>query len=757
MTPRELETFWLVADRLANREIAEQLHVAERTVESHVSSLLRKLGGTTRMSLIRRAGQIRAGMRAKARDLPQPLSSFVGRTAQLDELRRLVGVHRIVTLTGPAGAGKTRLALQLARSAAGMPDAVLVDLALLPRADAVDRAFADALGVEGDGRALRTGLRRALADGRHWLLVDNCEHISAAVAALLAELLSATAGLRVLATSHGPLRVAGEVVYEVPPLDLPPEVDDPSAAAGASAVRLFVDRAVAASPGFALSVNNIGDVATVCRLLDGLPLAIELAAARVRVFSPAELVSRLDDRFALLTDGPQGPPNRHRTLEEALRWSYELLHDGERLLLERCSVFPGGFDYATAAGVLGYPPLGPAELARLFPRLVDRSLLVAGRHGQNTEYRLLDSVRQFAARRLGDREGADRVRAAHARYHLRHAVTLVADLRGADQLAALAWFDRRYADLVAGLGWAAEHGERELAWEFLAGVGTGWDIVGPRGELFDWLDVLLEGPLPSGSRGIHAAVATATMLSFRDIKRARAFAESAHDQALGGSEHELNLARLALGLTGRYDQGGPAALDSLAQAAEGFRRAGDHWHHALALLNAGTILLVDGQIETGFKHLAGSAELFGRIQDQVQLANVRNHMALQAIRTGSRLDEVDGWLTQARQLAAQTGNRQEWLHAEVFQACLDQSRGAHAAAANRFGELLGELRRKGDRRCEIRCLQGLGRAALHEGDQELARGYLTEAAGIAANLGEEPTTAQILRLLAEIESPGFGR
>ncbi|HWM03323.1 MAG TPA: LuxR C-terminal-related transcriptional regulator, partial [Actinophytocola sp.] len=487
VTARELEIFWLVADRLQNREIAERLHVSERTVESHVSSLLRKLGGTNRMSLVDAANRLRDAGPAPGGSLPMPLSSFVGRTDQVEDLLRLVPAHRLVTLTGPAGAGKTRLALQLAHAVDTLPAAVLVDLAPVPEPRAVERAFAEALGIDGDGHRLRAALRQTLAGGSHWLVVDNCEHVTAAVAALLVDLLAAASRLTVLATSHGPLRVAGEVVYPVPPLEVPPAAEDPAAVLDTAAARLFADRAAAASPGFRVDAGNARDVATVCRRLDGLPLAIELAAARVRSFSPAELVARLDDRFALLSDGAHGPASRHRTLEEALRWSYDLLDDGERVLLERCSVFPADFDYDTAVGVLAFPPLGTSDLARLFPRLLDRSLITARRRGQTTEYRLLDSIRQFAGARLSAREGTETVRAAFARYHLRHGVALLPDLRGGDQVGALAWFDRRWVDLGAAMGWALESANHDLAWEFVAGIGTGWEILGARGEVFDWL------------------------------------------------------------------------------------------------------------------------------------------------------------------------------------------------------------------------------------------------------------------------------
>ncbi|SEF90147.1 Predicted ATPase [Nonomuraea solani] len=526
VTPRELEVLWLVGDRLQNQEIAARLRLSERTVESHVSSLLRKLGGGNRLALVDVAARVRA--RREPRDaLPRPLSSFVGRTRELGDLHRLLGEHRLVTLTGPAGTGKTRLALRLAHSVTSLPPAVLIDLAPVAPGEAVERAFADALGVIGQEHRLRALIRGTLADGRHWLIVDNCEHVTAGVAALLADLLTGLGDLHVLATGHGALHLDGEVVYEIPPLPLPAELDDPAAVLASGAGRLFADRAAAASPGFEVTAANARQVATICRRLDGLPLAIELAAARVRFFTPTELLARLDDRFALLTDGARGSPSRHRTLEEALAWSYELLSEDERLLLERCSVFPGEFDYDTAEQVVAYPPLRSPDLLGSFARLLDRSLISSHRRDETTEYRLLESVRQFAHRRLAARGGAETAREQHAGYHLRHAVAAVPDLRGRDQVAALRWMYRRSADLSAALRWALDRDDPTAAWEFIAGIGTAWEIVGCSGELFDWLDRLLRRPLPDGALGLRVAITCAIVLCYQDTKRARDFAERA--------------------------------------------------------------------------------------------------------------------------------------------------------------------------------------------------------------------------------------
>ncbi|WP_141576664.1 LuxR C-terminal-related transcriptional regulator [Actinomadura sp. WMMA1423] len=751
VTARELEIFWLVGERLHNQEIADALHVSERTVESHVSALLRKLGGADRQAAPNRQVLVAAAERLKAvRDagaLPRPLSSFVGRGREIEDLRGLVGARRLLTLTGPAGTGKTRLALRLADLVTDLPPPVLVDFARLAPGQGVEREFADALGlVARDEGGSRARIRAALAKGRHWLLVDNCEHVAEGAAALLADLLATTRGLHVLATSHGPLRVAGEVVYEIPPLPVPEEGDDPAAVLSAPSARLFADRAAAVSPGFEVTPDSARHVAVICRRLDGLPLAIELAAARTRMFSAAELRARLDDRFSLLTDGARGAPARHRTLEEALSWSYELLNGEERLLFERCSVFAAAFDYDTAARVLGYPPLSADALVQIFPRLLDRSLISRRRQEQATEYWLLDSVRQFAHRRLEASGAAGPAREQHARHHLGQGVAALSDLCGRDQAAALRWFARHWADLRAAMRWALGRPDTTVAWEFLAGICTGWEVLGARAELFDWLDTLLERPLPRGSLGVRAAITCAILLDYQDTERARGFAEQAHEQAGDASAHDRALALLALGWTARaavVEQG--SEVEVLERAVSLFERLGDDWHRALALFRLGLSI---PDAPAALTRMAEAADLFERLHNPVKRSNCLFHMANLAIEERVRLDDAAAWLAEAGTLAATSGNEHERLHAEIALARLDQAREDHTAAEPRFAALLPEFRQIGDLRCAARCLHGLGGAAAAAGDHGRARARLAEALEIAVGLGDRSVLVTSLLLLA---------
>ena len=377
VTEREAEVLQAVAERLRNREIADRLHVSVRTVESHIAALLRKLGVTDRAALAELGVELRRAARMDA-GLPVPLTSLIGRENETGQLTALVDAHRLVTLIGPAGVGKTRLALRIATVHADQfPDgARLADLAPVGP-ELVGDTLARALGVVPQpGWSLRDVLREVAGGLRCLLLVDNCEHVVGEAAEIVADLLSAGGQLRVLATSREPLAVPGEASYEVQPLPVPTPGDSSNAATAGTydSVRLFVDRAATASPGFTLTDAIAPAVAALCQRLDGLPLAIELAASRVRSFGPAELAEHLDQRFELLSAGARTAVPRQRTLRGAIDWSYELLDDDERALFDRLGVFPADFDFEAVQAVCGAGGPGGGAVITLLPRLVDKSL-----------------------------------------------------------------------------------------------------------------------------------------------------------------------------------------------------------------------------------------------------------------------------------------------------------------------------------------------------------------------------------------------
>ena len=374
--------------------------------------------------------------------LPEEPNSFIGRERELDELRRLVYSTRALTLAGPGGIGKTRLALRLLGSmTAEFPDgAWFVELADLRRPDLVVSRLAAVVGVsEEPGRPLLDTLADVLRSRRMLLALDNCEHLIDACAEVAGRLLASSPGLRLLMTSREPLRLAAETVWRVPPLAVPPPpgpsspgTEPPGTAPPGTgdgvrsafhdeAVRLFADRAAAVRPGFAVGPDNAADVAAICRALDGLPLAIELAAARIGVLSVEQIGARLGDRFALLTTGDRSAAPRHRTLRATIEWSYEMLTTAERTLFRRLSLFAGwSLEMAEQVCADGEVPAG--DMLALTAALVDKSLVMLEPEvlGQ-ARYRMLDSIREFAAALLADAGEVARFRLALRDYTLRTA------------------------------------------------------------------------------------------------------------------------------------------------------------------------------------------------------------------------------------------------------------------------------------------------------------------------------------------------
>ncbi|RLP88737.1 BTAD domain-containing putative transcriptional regulator [Micromonospora sp. CV4] len=351
---------------------------------------------------------------AAERALPGQLTTFVGREEELKRVGALLAERRLVTLTGPGGAGKTRLAIEAAGRLDG--EVHFVELAGLADGSDVPQAVLSALGLRDaglrapaePGRQSTDRLVEALAERRLLLVLDNCEHVVADAARLAARLLGACPALRVLATSREPLGLAGEALCPLSGLTLPPPDASPLAASDYAAVSLFVQRATDVAPDFAVTPANVDVVLRICRTLDGLPLAIELAAARLRALSVAEVAARLDDRFRLLAMGSRAASPRHRTLRAVVEWSWDLLDDTERELARRLTVFAGGATLEAAERVSGLPTSGFVEALH---GLVDKSFVeMAG-----SRYRMLETVRAFCAERLAEAGEADQLRRAHTR------------------------------------------------------------------------------------------------------------------------------------------------------------------------------------------------------------------------------------------------------------------------------------------------------------------------------------------------------
>lgn len=410
-----------------------------------------------------------------AATLPAPLTACVGREVEIAAVRRLLGEARLVTLTGAGGSGKTRLALAVADAvrAATESEVAWVELAAIEDSGAVAHHVAMALGARAEGGGSTEQALTAILGEREMLLVlDNCEHLVEATAPLVGRWLQRCPRLRVLTTSREALGVTGERSWLVPGLAVPSDdAVTPSDAREFGAIRLFVDRAQDVLPGFALTTANLGAIVQLCRRLDGLPLALELAAARVAVLSPAQLAERLDDRFALLTSGSRSALPRHRTLRAAVDWSYDLLTESEQLLLDRLSLFAGGFTLDAAEVICAGDGIRDHEVLDLLAALTTRSLVAMQEEEGQARYGLLETIRDYAGERLRARGADEALRRRHAEYYLTVAREAEPDLV-LGRPRRLHLIDIEHENLRAALAWSAaqRHGTDlglPLAWALL--------------------------------------------------------------------------------------------------------------------------------------------------------------------------------------------------------------------------------------------------------------------------------------------------
>ncbi|MFI6901223.1 BTAD domain-containing putative transcriptional regulator [Nonomuraea sp. NPDC050394] len=553
-----------------------------------------------------------------------PLTGFVGRADELTQLVSLLGQARLATIVGPGGAGKTRLATEAALREA---DAWMIELAPIADPADVPGALSGALGLRDDlnqpGEDPVTRVAERLGRERALIVLDNCEHVIEAAAVVAERLLSLCPGLRVLATSREPLNVAGERLVPIPPLELPPEGVDAERAAAYPAVRLLLDRADAARPSFRLDEGNVGDVAAICRRLDGMPLAIELAAARLRTMTARQLAERIDDRFRLLTGGSRTVLPRQQTLRAVVDWSWDLLTAGERALLRRMGVFAGGAALESVEAVCGGDP-------DVLGALIDKSLVRAGDDGR---YRMLETIRAYALERLAEAGESGQFRRRLALHMREVAETAVPYLRTDEQIA---WIERLAAErdnCAAALRWALDEREVETALRLCGALNWYWWMCGYRQESAQWAEqalALTGGEPPPGLAEAFAACRFAvgvTMFGRIVVDRPRLIQLSADMDALiaraeregpvhpmlrigkavtammaGRDDHahglllsyaedeDLWLASSALMLRGPH-----ATEEAMERAVAGFRKIGDRWGLSEALLQLAALRAGEGR------------------------------------------------------------------------------------------------------------------------------------------------------------------
>jgi predicted ATPase/DNA-binding SARP family transcriptional activator len=624
--------------------------------------------------------------------LPAPVSRFIGRRRELEHLAHLLGRHRLLTLLGPGGCGKTRLALELCRDmAAAHPDGVhVVELAGLTAPDAVAARVAAVIGVrEQPAEPVDATLSAYLRHSRALVVLDNCEHLGPAVAAVTGRLLRECSGLRVLATTREPLGVDGETVWSVSGLAVPAGGEPADVALRGDAVRLLADRAAAARPGFRLRTTDADLAVTLCRRLDGLPLAIELAAARLRALSLPDLVARLDRRLDLPARRSAAAVGRHRTMRAAIDWSYELLSPAEQKLFGRLSVFAGSFPLDAVEEVTGEPD----RVIDLLAGLVDQSVLVALPDDGGSRYRMLETIQQYAAERLGSAPG---VRTAHAAWY-RRLVEQAPPMGGADHEHWLHRFGIELDNLRAALDWALGDGDDpETGLAIAAGVWWYWWVTGQMAEGRMWLDrALATGRGPTALRGAALRAAASLARSGGDFATARRHGEDC----------------LEVYRTLDDPAGTAAALNGLAITCQAL-----------------------GDFETSLRHGYASLDRASAAGNTRGTAVSRNTVA-GTLRCMGRLDEAETLFTEAL---------------DGFRAAGDR-RGSAAALTN----LAIVARRRGDpagsRRLALDSLAGYRELALAEGQLDMleALACLDVAAG-------RPAPALRLLLVADRERRRLG-
>jgi len=627
LTRRELEVANLVAEGLTNRALAARLHLSDRTVEGHIEHALNKLGMSSRTQLalwVGRSGQATPSSARPASSIPRQMTSFIGREQEIRGLRELIANRKIVTLAGSGGSGKTRLAIEVANELQleRQLEVWFIDLSAIADSALVIQAVATPLAVsvkDAAGDAIANRLR----DANGLLVIDNCEHVAAACSGLVASIAAECPRIKFLLTSREPLRIPGEHIWRVQPLSTPPTGAAIDVALETESVRLFVERARSAISTFEIDQTNCAAISEVCRRLDGLPLAIELAAARVGFLSPAQIARRLDDRFDLLVADSSLRPSRQRTLRATLQWSYELLPDMERTLFRRLAVFNGSFNLEAAEAVCGVDPVPGARVLTLLGQLVDKSLVAVGRTTRNEpRYRLLDSTRSYAADLIDAEDAQAEVEERHARLYGAIAVEAGDRLGGAD---AHDWTDlvaEEMDNLRSALDWAIAN-DRQLAMEMCASLAGYWDF---RGDLYEgrrWLGRALEGDAtPTANRA--AALAAAGSLAFRqaDYTSARRLFEDSLTIAESVASRAISARALAgLGdvLNVTDDPGG--AAERYRTSLDLYRAEGDRLSVARGLSRLAGVANVRRDFQAAEELAQQSLDQFRLLGDQIGIAN----------------------------------------------------------------------------------------------------------------------------------------
>ncbi len=671
-------------------------------------------------------------------------TSFVGRATDVTDVAGLLASASLVTLTGPGGVGKSRLATAVAGTVAEVFDDVIVlELAAVRDRSALGAAVAGACGlVPGDDTALRDRLVDVLRARPVMVVADNCEHLLPDVAELVEHLLGRCPRLTILATSRERLAVPGEHRWPVAPLRLPPAArpPTPTEVADAPAVRVFCDRAAAADPTFELTADNAGTVTEVCRRLDGLPLALELAAARMAAFTVEELARRLDARFELLTTGPRHEGGRHRTLRDVVAWSYDLLSPAAADLFDLLSVFAGGFTLRSAEEVVDAVRGGPrGDVASALAELVDGSMVVRS----GARYAILETLRMYGADRLAERGELDAAKQAHARHLAAFSERAGRGVRGVDDDRWAPRLEAELDNLRAAHRWAMDAGDADLALRLSAPLGFYADLW-LVDEIHTWAEEAAGLPDATGHRLLPLALGTAARGAGNRGQLSRSVDLAREGLAAAGEDESARILPLrAWSLTAFYDGRLETSADLEAQGLALAEATGDQYHVVYAWVMRALIATYRGEPDAGL----AAAERAVREADRLGNTHMR---ALAAYCRGEALAPQDPaaalpWLGEAVEGARRMGARLVEAISLVTWSSVHAERGEPQAALDAFREVITRLRRGGNWTHQWTALRNLVFLLVRLGADEEATeliGAIETTSTAARVYGEDATRLQ---------------
>ena len=670
-------------------------------------------------------------------NLPKAISSFIGRDRDVAELAELLETARLVTLTGPGGCGKTRLAIEAASASFPVrPDGIwFVDLAPVSDRELVLSVAANAMGVQESRASADSALIDLLSTGRPLVILDNCEHLIPTCAELTEKWLSACPGLTILVTAREPMGVAGETIRRVGGLQLASDTD---ARESSEAVQLFIERARRHEPEFEYGDEELAEIAQLTDRLDGIPLAIEMAAALVGTLSVGEILSRLDDRFRLLTGGGGRDLGRQQTLLATVDWSHDLLSEPERVLLRRLSVMSGSFSLEDVEAVCVGEGIDRAEVVTLLRRLVATSWVMRERSGDRAAFRLLETSRQYALDKLVSSSEAQTFRSKHCEWFTDLAETGAAWMLGGPDQAL--WFDRIEWELDnfrTALAWSLGDGDPALGLRLGAALSRFWEVRGHWAEGLGWLEDALTGAPDADDVLRGRALVAASFLAFYrgQLESARSMVTDGLAAAVRAHDKPTEARGLRFEAVIEQRMGDRAsAIDSANKAVELSRAHGAAADLAFALQVLGRLLADDDRDEARARYEEG-LEVARKAEDAVSQIYLLYALGRLHVRAGDN-DRARELYTEALDLSQQVGER--WMAMNVLVGLSYVSEDIDAGPA--LEEMVGVLRQTGNRMMQIVWLRQLAHRRRMEGDLDGAKRAVDEALEIVKEEGTPEAT-----------------